>query len=140
MKIQFLSTVLLLLTIVLLCGCSSAKFTEYHGNQVIVGQVGTPRAVDGVDFWENGIPGRKYKILGTITTSRKQHLPLGRMSQAFSGSDDSDKKDSATAKIAHKHGGDAVIFVRGSADQSDSDDSGNRKHQRMTLVVIKYLE
>jgi hypothetical protein len=137
MKIRMLFT--LSVISVLFCACSSTKFTEYHGSQVILGQVGTPRVVDGVDFWENGIPGRKYQILGIISTSRKQRVPLGPLSKAFSGSGDSDDRDSAIAKVAHKHGGDAVVLVRGSAERSDSDDFDNGKHRRFTIVVIKYL-
>lgn len=116
------------------------KFTEFHGSQTIVGQVGTPRKVDDVDFWTDGIPSRKYQILGIITAKHKQHLPLGHLSRAFSGSDDSDDRDSAIAKMAQKNGGDGVIFVRGGADTTDSGDSGSRKHGRTSIVVIKYLE
>jgi hypothetical protein len=137
MNIQKVS--MLLAITVLLGGCSSTKYTECHGTQVLVGEVGTPRNVDGIDFWENGIPSRKYKILGIIGKSSKQHVPLGRLSKAFSSSDDSDDRDAAIAKVARKHGGDGVVPV-GGGGQSDAGDSGSRKHQRVVLVAIKYVE
>lgn len=124
----------------LLCGCSGIKYTEYHGNEVLQGPVGTPRNVDGIDFWENGIPGRKYKILGILANGSKKRLPLGRLTQGFSGSGDRDDRDAAIAKAAHKHGGDAVVLVSGGGGQSDAGDSGGRRHQRRLLVVVKYIE
>jgi len=51
---------------VLLCGCSSAKFTESHGLGVLRGSGGEVRSVDGIDIWENGEPARKFEILGSV--------------------------------------------------------------------------
>jgi len=64
MKIQILST--LFVATVFLCGCSSTKFTEYHGSEVFQGTGGEVRVVDGIDFWENGDSNRKYKILASL--------------------------------------------------------------------------
>ena len=68
---------------VLLCGCSSTKFTEYHGSEVLQGAGGEERTVDGIDFWEKGDPDRKYIILGVIEESRKHRLPLGVFHEFF---------------------------------------------------------
>ena len=125
---------------VLLCGCSSTKFTEYHGSEVLQGAGGEERTVDGIDFWEKGDPDRKYKILGVIEESRKHRLPLGRFSRIFSNSGDTDDRDSVIAKAAHEHGGDAVIFVDRSRSQSDIGQFGEQNHPQYTLVVIKYVE
>jgi hypothetical protein len=38
---------------VFLCGCSSNKFTEYHGSEFSKAREGSVRVVDGIDFWEN---------------------------------------------------------------------------------------
>ncbi len=64
MKIQVLSG--LFAAMVLLCGCSTPKFTEYHGTEVIQGKGGAVRATDDIDIWENGDPARKYSILGLV--------------------------------------------------------------------------
>jgi hypothetical protein len=39
---------------VLLCGCSSTKFAEYPGSEVLQGAGGEERSVNGIVFWENG--------------------------------------------------------------------------------------
>ena len=125
---------------VLLGGCSSTKFTEYHGSEVLQGAGGEERSVNGIVFWQNGYPDRKYKILGVIEESRKHRLPLGRFSRIFSDGGNSDGRDSAIAKAAHEHGGDAVIFVDRSRSQSDIGQFGEQNHPQYTLVVIKYVE
>jgi hypothetical protein len=125
---------------VLLGGCSSTKFTEYHGSDVFQGAGGEERSVDGIVFWQNGYPDRKYKILGVIEESRKHRLPLGRFSRIFSDGGDSDGREAAIAKAAHEHGGDAVIFVERDRGQSDTGQFDEGNHRQYTLVVIKYLE
>ena len=75
MKIRMLTA--LFAAALLLCGCSSLKFTAYQVSGVFQGKGGIEREVDGVDFWEDGEPGRKYKILGLIEESHGQRLPLG---------------------------------------------------------------
>jgi hypothetical protein len=136
MKIQMLST--LFLATVFLCGCSSTKFTEYHGPEVFQGAGGSVRVVDGIDFWENGDSNRKYKILGVIEESHKRGYLPGRFNRLFSDSGDREK---AIAKAAHKQGGDAVIFVSRDQEQSNMDHSGNGHHRRSTeLVVVKYVD
>jgi hypothetical protein len=136
MKIKLLSA--LLFTMVLLCGCSSVKFTEYHGSTVFQGKGGALRSVDDVEIWEDGEPDRKYKILGFVEESRGHRVPLGRISRLFSNSSDS---DSAIVKAAHKHGGDAVIIVGGSQEPASDEGYGRGSHQRTKkVVIIKYVE
>jgi hypothetical protein len=138
MKIQILST--MLVALFLLCGCSSFTFKEYQMTETIQGAGGTARDVDGIDFWEKGEPDRKYKVLGVISQSRRRRVPLGRLSRILSDPGDSDDRDSAIAKAARKHGGDAVIFVSKNREQSDAGQFGDGKHRRPMLVVVKYVE
>ena len=59
----------LLLIILLIVGCATnAKitFTSYSNDEVLEGEGGSMSVVDGVDFWNNGHPNRKYKIIGII--------------------------------------------------------------------------
>src|ERR1700722_3194517 len=116
MKIEMLSTVLV--AMVLLCGCSSTKFTEYRMAEVIQGAGGLAQGIDGIEFWEKGDPDRKYKILGVINEIRRHRVPLGRLTRIFSNFGSGDDSDSAIAKVARKHGGDAVIFVSKDQEQS----------------------
>ena len=129
----------LFLTVVLLCGCSSTKFTEYHGSTVFQGAGGAMRSVDDIDIWEGGEPDRKYQVLGFIEASHGHHVPLGHFSRLFSSSGEG---DSAIAKLARKHGGNAVILVGGNrAPASDDDDVSEGRHPRIKrIVVIKYVE
>jgi ATP-dependent Clp protease adapter protein ClpS len=136
MKIPTLST--LFVATVFLCGCSSTRFTEYHGSEAFQGTGDSVRVVDGIDFWENGDPDRKYKILGVIDESPRHRFPSGRLTRIFSDSGD---RESAIAKAAHKQGGDAVIFVAKDQAASGVDQHGNEHPRRYAeLVVIKYVD
>jgi len=87
--------------------------------------------VKGIEFWENGIPDRDYKILGVIDHSRMHYGGLGFGTQ-----------DKAIAKAAQRQGGDAVIFVGGSSELLRvNPDSGYLTTKRYTRVVlVKYLD
>ena len=135
----------LFVCVLLVCGCSTTKFTAYHGSEVFQGKGGTESSVDGIDFWENGDPDRKYEILGIIEETPKHQirLPLGHISGLFSDSGD---RESTIANAARKEGGDAVVRVpkapQPSTDADEAADAwpGNRSHQRFAFVVIKYME
>ena len=134
MKFQMLST--LFVATVLLCGCSSTKFTAYHGSEVFQGRGGAVRVVDGIDFWENGDSGRKYRILGVIDYSHAHGRLFGRFSGIFSSD-----RDSAIAKVARERGGDAIIFVATDQEPSNGGQYGDGNHRRFTkFVVVKYVE
>lgn len=116
---------------ILFCGCSSSpKFTQYHGSEIVQGTGGSNRAVDGIDFWEDGTPLQKYKILGTIDENH-QH---GKFGDLFSTD-----RDEAIAKIARQQGGDAVIFVEGNPEPSTQDEQGHTHQRLKMLTLIKYV-
>jgi hypothetical protein len=139
MKIRLPSA--LLVAAALLCGCSTTKFTEYHGTEVFQGKGGEPRDVDGMEFWDDGEPARKFKILGVITHSRGERLPLGRLSRIFSSPSSEDDREAKIAKAARKQDGDAVIILSGDEGSSDEgDDGGGSRHGHRRYVVVKYLE
>ena len=51
-------------------GCATADFQPYEGKaNVHEGQGGTKVVVDGIDFWANGTPPRKYEIVGVIQSA-----------------------------------------------------------------------
>jgi len=118
-----------LLVTILATSCSTTNFTEYRGQGVVEGKGGTVRVVEGIDFWENGEPDRKYRILGVIDDSRGDGL-ISRLG-----------KDGAIAKVARERGGDAVILSGSSRELRGVDlDSGAAYHRRITkLVVVKYV-
>jgi hypothetical protein len=50
-----------------LAGCATSDFQPYEGrNNVNEGVGGTKVVVEGVEFWANGSPPRKYAILGVV--------------------------------------------------------------------------
>jgi hypothetical protein len=128
----------LLVALFVLCGCSSTKFTEYHGSEVFQGKGGGAVSnTGGIDFWEDGDADRKYKILGLIEHSRGQRLPFGRFFRSFSSPGD---QESAIAKAAREQGGDAVIVLSGDDEQSGDDEFGGGHHrQHKKYVVVKYV-
>jgi hypothetical protein len=82
----------------------ASDFVAYEGrNAIQEGNGGEKKTVDGVDFWSNGAPPRKFQIIGYVTDSRLKSGLIGMM--RMSG------LDSSIAKEAKKAGGDAVILV-----------------------------
>ncbi|AEV27729.1 hypothetical protein Dsui_3399 [Azospira oryzae PS] len=54
---------------VLLSGCATVDFQPYEGkNNSYEGNGGTKVVVDGIDFWANGTPPRKYTIIGMVVS------------------------------------------------------------------------
>lgn len=134
---------MLLVGAYLMCGCSTAEFRAIPDSRIFQGKGGEVHSVDGIDFWENGEPFRPYRVLGVIEADAKQQLPLQRVSRLLSNSDE---RDAAMAKIAHKQGGDAVLLVAKVAEpatgagHATAGQSGKRSPPQFTLVVVKYVE
>ncbi len=124
-------------------GCSSTKFEKYDGSATLQENVGEVYSVDGIDFWKNGQPDRQYLILGVLEQSHHHHVPLGRVSRVFSNSSG---REEAIAKAARKNGGDAVVFVAEDPESamdtelSAEEPYGHQRHQRFTLIVVKYVK
>lgn len=82
----------------------ASDFVAYEGKDAIQeGTGGEKKTVDGIDFWSNGAPPRKFQLLGFITDSRLKTGLIGmfRMSGL----------ESSIAKEAKKANGDAVILA-----------------------------
>ncbi|MGA2138910.1 MAG: hypothetical protein ABSH14_08625 [Verrucomicrobiia bacterium] len=121
--------VALLFTLLVTSGCSTTTFTEYRGANIVEGKGGTVRVVNGIDFWENGDPNRKYKILGVIDDSRGEGI-ISRSS-----------RDDDIAQAAHERGADAVIFAGSDREFRGVDlNSGGAYYKRITkLIAVKYV-
>jgi hypothetical protein len=88
-------------------------FTAYEGkNAIFDGNGGEKTTVDGVDFWSNGAPPRKFKLLGYIEDTRLKSGLIGKL--RMSG------LQSTIAKETKKAGGDAAILVDGNAETTGS--------------------
>jgi hypothetical protein len=80
------------------------EFVAYEGkNAIKEGEGGAKKTIDGVDFWSDGTPPYKFKIVGFITDRRHKTGLVGmfRMSNL----------ESDIAEIAKNQGGDAVISI-----------------------------
>jgi hypothetical protein len=142
MKMNTLKTISAwLLASILFCGCSTPPtFTEYHSKETYQGMGGEVRSVDGVDFWENGEPDRRYVILGLVGEPAKKQAPVDPFSKVFTDAGGSSARDSAIAKVAHDHGGDAVIIVTQKQAVSSKGPVEGAPHPSTTLAVVKYVE
>ncbi len=81
-------------------GCATVDFQPYEGNNNLYeGEGGTKIVVDGIDFWANGFPPRKYSIIGVV------------VSDASSGFGDEEIIRSSVAGEVKKQGGDAAVQV-----------------------------
>jgi hypothetical protein len=79
-------------------------FLAYDGwDSVQQGQGGEKKVVGGVDFWMQGSPPRRFKILGSIEGARRKGGLVGMAS--FSSPED------GVARQARGVGGDAVILT-----------------------------
>jgi hypothetical protein len=97
----------LLLTV--LSVASAADFVAYEGKDAVQeGNGGEKKIVDGIEFWSNGAPPRKFRLIGYITDTRLKSGIIGMM--RMSG------LESSIAKEAKKAGGDAVILTDAAAE------------------------
>lgn len=80
---------------------AGVKFAAYEGPDAIqTGAGGAKIAKDGVDFWTQGTPPRRFQVLGFLTDSRNDKL--------FSGNA---VGSSGLAKRVQKLGGNALIVT-----------------------------
>ena len=88
-------------------GCATTDFQAYEGkNNFYEGDGGTKVVVDGIDFWANGTPPRKYRILGVVS------------SEIGSGVGDEAIIRASVAAEVKRQGGDAAIQLNSSSSLS----------------------
>lgn len=88
---------------------SAQEFLAFEGkNAVREGEGGTKKTVDGVDFWADGAPPYRFKLLGFITDRRHKTGLVGMISMS--------NLEGSIAEVAKKNGGDAVIQVSSEAE------------------------
>ena len=120
---------LLLVGLLFASGCATTTFTEYRGPSIAQGSGGTVRTVDGIDFWENGNPNRKFKILGVIDDQRGD----GRFSRS--------SRDKALASMTKSKGGTEIILMGSRNRLTGMDKYGDAYYSVSTKVmVVKYEE
>jgi len=106
------------LALMLLVGCGSdePEYRQYVGAAAVTqGSGGTVERMKGVDFWQDGTPPRRYRILGQVDEGWR--------------SPEMDRVDmKRLAPVVKQAGGDATVFVTAT-------DSGETIYN---VAVIKY--
>ena len=128
-----------------LVGCASTEFRSYEAqSNVYTGSGGKKTVVDGIEFWKNGDPPRKLKVVGVIDDDRNGGWIQGMMLEG----------DIAAKALAA--GGDAVIllssdaygsgyYTNGSATSYGSTTNGSaattdEQRKVRKYIVVKYLD
>lgn len=88
---------------------SAQEFVGYEGkNAVREGDGGAKKTVEGVDFWSDGAPPRKFVLLGYVTDRRHKSGLIGMARMASLERD--------IAVIVKENGGDAAILVNSESE------------------------
>ena len=131
MKLQ--SAVALTIALVL-SGCATVSYQPYEGsNNIHAGRGGTKVVSNGIDFWANGEPNRRYKILGVAS------------SEVGSGIGDEDLIRAAVSREVQRRGGDAAIEMANSnrfsgVVQLSPTLYGAANTKQIKYAVIKYMD
>lgn len=100
------------LAVLLLCvsfAASAIDFKRYYGRDAVVeGRGGEMESIEGVDYWTNGDPPRRYEIIGYIEDRRHASGLIG-MARLKS-------LPKQAARMAKENGGDAIILVSSEND------------------------
>jgi len=99
----------------LLFGCISINYTNYRSTETLEGKGGSVFNKYGIDFWENGEPDQKYKIIGIIDY-KANDLPIQNA-----------RSNKKIAKKVIEVSGDAVILFNEEKENRGSINSGNAR-------------
>ena len=117
-----------------LAACATVDFQPYEGkNNLYEGEGGTKVVVDGIDFWANGSPPRKYSIIGMV------------VSEIGSGVGDEAIIRSSVAGEVKKQGGDAAVQVNNNSSFAGVIRTAPGFYmaagvRRMQFAVVKYVK
>jgi len=122
------------LVAIALLGCATVDYQSYESkNNLYEGDGGTKVVVDGVDFWANGAPPRKFSIVGMI------------VSEIGSGVGDEAIIRSTVAGEVKRRGGHAAVQVTNNSSFAGVVRTAPGIYmaagvRRMQFAVIRYVE
>ncbi len=121
-----------LLLAAVLAGCATVNYQPYEGkNNLYEGEGGSKVTKDGIDFWANGAPPRKYTIIGVVDAE------IGE------GLGDNDILRSAVASEVKKQGGHAAIQMASGSSFGGVMPIGGMMYalnnKKVRYQVIKYV-
>lgn len=117
----------------LVASCATVDYQPYGGKaNLYEGEGGTKLNVDGIDFWANGTPPRKFSILGVVT------------SEIGSGYGDEYMIRSAVAGKAKQLGGSAAIQINNNSSFAGIVRAAPGVYmaagvRQMRFAIVKYL-
>jgi hypothetical protein len=110
------------------CSSTSPDFTAYKDSTVFLGHGGVNRSIDGIEFWMDGSPDRKFRIIGVVSMKQEKghSIPLPGMLNQLSQLPQmaQSSPESHLASEAKAHGGDAVIIIQPTHHKSDDSSNG----------------
>jgi len=131
--------VLLAALLAISTAASALDFKRFYGRDAVVeGRGGEMESIEGVDYWTNGDPPRRYKIIGYIEDRRHASGLIG-MARLKS-------LPKQVARMGKENGGDAVILVSsendvvGYASNTTVTGSGNTAYGSGTTVPVAKRE
>ncbi|WP_187146972.1 hypothetical protein [Candidatus Methylacidiphilum infernorum] len=77
------------------CSCTHTHFYPYQGKNTQTGKGAAKRVIDGIDVWSDGLPKKKYTVIGVIHDNRSGLFSSGVLK--------------SVVKKAKQHGADGVI-------------------------------
>lgn len=125
---------LLLASVLILTACATVDYQPYEGrNNSYIGTGGTKVVSDGIDFWANGTPPRKYTVIGIA------------VSEIGGGFGDEAMIRSAVASEVRKQGGNAAIQMSNNKEfsgvfQVSPTIFASASVKRMQFAVVKYID
>ncbi|MSQ73195.1 MAG: hypothetical protein EXR27_18205 [Betaproteobacteria bacterium] len=125
---------MILLFAAFIAGCATIDFQPYEGKtKILEGEGGTKVVTDGIDFWANGTPPRKYTIIGIVT------------SEVAAGIGDEGIVRSAVAAEVTKQGGNAAIQINSNTSftgviQTAPTMYMSTRTKSMRFAIVKYID
>src|ERR1700690_3346359 len=102
---KILKSLLSVLPFLIIASCSSTQFTEYRSDEIIQGQGGAVRTVNGIEIWSDGTPNRKFKIVGVIDDVQNDVGNNGLLPSLIRPSMQNSARDSDLVRETTAHGG-----------------------------------
>lgn len=141
--------ILLPLAALAMAGCASTEYQTYEGRtSIFEGQGGTKTVVDGIEFWENGEPPRRFQLLGIVTDERPSGLiPMARLKGDIAKKAKEQKADavillssgSRLLGTVHNASGSATVFGN-TASASATGTSVPILKNSARFAIIRYVE
>lgn len=124
----------LLLATSLLVACATVDFQPYEARSTVFdGTGGTKVVVDGVDFWANGTPPRRYKLLGVVSSEIGAGVGAESLIRTAVSAEVKKRGGSAAIEVSNNQAFAGVIRTAPGIYMA-----ANRK--QMQFAVVQYLD